>query len=677
MMLFKLSLRNLKKSMKDYMIYFATLILGVAVFYVFNALEKQTVMLKVGSSTNEIIELMNNMLSAISVFVAFVLGFLIVYASNFLMKRRKKEFGIYMILGMSKKNISSIILVETLIIGIISLVSGLVLGIVVSQGMSIVVANLFEADMTKFAFVISKNAIGKTILYFCIMYVVVLIMDTIVVGKTKLIKLINAGRVREKNVARNPVLCILVFVFAAVVLGSAYYNVTAGRDNITSETALLMQIFKGVISTLMIFCSISGILIFFSKRCKKFYYRGLNSFTIKELGSRINTTVFSGSIICLMLFITICVLSSAMSVRKAMNDNLKSMVPVDINLYMTGGGDYTLQEILQKANVDMSMFQDEIYLESYKGNLTLYDMAKDYIEQMEITDSMKEAYKENQEEIVRISDYNRVAKAYGLRQYSLKDDEYIVVADYKGMVELRNEALKDKPVIQLGTKQYRPKYEECKDGFLLMSGNHINFGIILVPDDADLSEYKVCQYYMMANYNADSEEDAEKIESYIVSKKFGNILNSASGNEEQQPEVDGITKISLYESSIGMSAMMVFIGIYLGLIFMVSGAAILALKELSEAVDNKEKYDILRKIGVDRRDISKSLFAQCAMFFGFPLLLAVVHSVFGIQVCMYILETMGTTGLIYSIVTTAIMIGAIYGVYFLITYYCSKKIVEQ
>lgn len=677
MMLFKLSLRNLKKSMKDYMIYFATLILGVAVFYVFNALEKQTVMLKVGSSTNEIIELMNNMLSAISVFVAFVLGFLIVYASNFLMKRRKKEFGIYMILGMSKKNISSIILVETLIIGIISLVSGLVLGIVVSQGMSIVVANLFEADMTKFAFVISKNAIGKTILYFCIMYVVVLIMDTIVVGKTKLIKLINAGRVREKNVARNPVLCILVFVFAAVVLGSAYYNVTAGRDNITSEAALLMQIFKGVISTLMIFCSISGILIFFSKRCKKFYYRGLNSFTIKELGSRINTTVFSGSIICLMLFITICVLSSAMSVRKAMNDNLKSMVPVDINLYMTGGGDYTLQEILQKANVDMSMFQDEIYLESYKGNLTLYDMAKDYIEQMEITDSMKEAYKENQEEIVRISDYNRVAKAYGLRQYSLKDDEYIVVADYKGMVELRNEALKDKPVIQLGTKQYRPKYEECKDGFLLMSGNHINFGIILVPDDADLSEYKVCQYYMMANYNADSEEDAEKIESYIVSKKFGNILNSASGNEEQQPEVDGITKISLYESSIGMSAMMVFIGIYLGLIFMVSGAAILALKELSEAVDNKEKYDILRKIGVDRRDISKSLFAQCAMFFGFPLLLAVVHSVFGIQVCMYILETMGTTGLIYSIVTTAIMIGAIYGVYFLITYYCSKKIVEQ
>ena len=170
MMLFNLSLKNIRKSFKDYAIYFFTLILGVAIFYIFNSLESQTVMLKLNSSTKDIIKLMNNVLSGVSVFVSFILGLLIVYANQFLMKRRKKEFGIYMILGMSKKQISKILLVETITIGLISLVIGLVLGVALSQVMSIVVANMFEADMTKFTFVFSLSAWIKTMIYFGIMY---------------------------------------------------------------------------------------------------------------------------------------------------------------------------------------------------------------------------------------------------------------------------------------------------------------------------------------------------------------------------------------------------------------------------------------------------------------------------------------------------------------------------
>ena len=203
MMLFKLSARNLRKSMRDYMIYFATLILGVAIFYVFNALGSQTIMMKVSKNTADIIRLMNSTLSVVSVFVSFVLGFLIVYASNFLMKRRKKEFGIYMLLGMGKRDISLIILFETVLIGMISLAAGLMLGIAASQGMSILVANMFEADMTKFRFIVSVSSILKTIAYFIVMYIVVLVMDTIVVGKAKLINLIHAGRKSEKNVAKK------------------------------------------------------------------------------------------------------------------------------------------------------------------------------------------------------------------------------------------------------------------------------------------------------------------------------------------------------------------------------------------------------------------------------------------------------------------------------------------
>ena len=210
MTLFKLPIRNIKKSMKDYLIYFATLIFGIALFYVFNAIEKQTAMLNLSNSGYDIMDVMFTVMDVVGVFVSFVLGFLIVYASNFLMKRRKKEFAVYMLLGMSKRSISAVIVMETVLIGIISLGVGLLLGIGVSQGMSVVVANLFEADMTSFQFTISGEAVVKTLIYFLIMYALVIVFDVFVVGKARLINLINAGRHSEKNYAKNPVLCLSV-----------------------------------------------------------------------------------------------------------------------------------------------------------------------------------------------------------------------------------------------------------------------------------------------------------------------------------------------------------------------------------------------------------------------------------------------------------------------------------
>ena len=203
-MLFKLSIKNITKSIKDYAIYFFTLVLGVAIFYVFNAIDSQTVMLNVSSSTSEIIRLMTTILGGVSVFVSFILGFLIIYASRFLIKRRNKEFGIYLTLGMSKRKISLILFFETLIIGVISLGVGLALGIVLSQLMSILVANMFEADLTKFQFTFSSSAALKTLLYFSIMYLIVMIFNTIIVNKCKLIDLLHGNKKSEKVKLKNP-----------------------------------------------------------------------------------------------------------------------------------------------------------------------------------------------------------------------------------------------------------------------------------------------------------------------------------------------------------------------------------------------------------------------------------------------------------------------------------------
>ena len=331
-MLFKLSLKNISKSIKDYAIYFFTLILGVAIFYVFNAIDDQSVMMKVSSTTAEIIKLMTNVLSGVSVFVSIILAFLIVYASRFLIKRRNKEFGVYLTLGMSKKKISLILFIETLIIGIVSLVVGLGIGFLLSQLMSILVANMFEADLTRFQFVFSPNACIKTLIYFSIMYFVVMIFNTINISKCKLIDLMHSNKKSEKIKLKNPLFCTIVFIISCIALGFAYYQVTGGIEKMTNANSIFAPIGIGAVSTFFVFWSLSGLLLKIFISMKNTYYKGLNSFTLRQFSSKINTMTFSMTIICLMLFITICVLSSAMSMKISMTNNLKKLAPADVQI---------------------------------------------------------------------------------------------------------------------------------------------------------------------------------------------------------------------------------------------------------------------------------------------------------------------------------------------------------
>lgn len=685
-MLFKLSIKNLRKSIKDYTIYFATLILGIAIFYVFNSMGSQTVLLTTSRSTKEIIILMNRTLSIVSVFVSFVLGFLIVYASSFMMKRRKKEFGIYLLLGMGKAKVTKVIVMETLCIGLISLVVGLGLGIVASQGMSVIVADMFEADMTRYRFLVSGEAIGKTLLYFACIYLVVLVFNTVIVGKARLITLLTAAKKQEKNTVKNPILCLCVFCVGAVLLGTAYYYVTAGAEELSKISDVVRQIIKGIVGTFLVFWSFSGLMIFAATKNKRFYFKRLRCFTIKELAGRINTTVISGSIICLMLFITICVLSSAMSVKKSINDSLKNNVPIDVEFHQDFVEDAPCEgiaDVFYRTGVDTSVFKDivEVYLyrsdpegEKNEGLQMVGFAGEQNVKKLDYADSYVEFLRSMDIAVMRLSDYNRAAKLYGNQEYTLADDEYMIIANFDSNVKLYNMGLSEQRELMIGGRAYHPKYRECKDGYLEMTTSTSNTGMIVVPDSADLQGLVRSTSFFLANYNAPTEKEYKKIEQYIDSEEFADMINS---EERQWPYVNINSKSSIYSNSIGLTAMIVFIGLYLGIIMMISGAAILALKELSEAADNKDKYQVLRQLGVEEKQVRHSLFVQSGMFFGLPLLLAGVHSIFGIQTCMMILESFGRGGLLYSIVITAMILVAVYGVYFVLTYQCCKRIIKE
>ncbi len=656
----------------------------------FNSLDSQESMLQVSKSTKQIIKLMIEMLSMVSVFVAVILGLLIVYANNFLINRRKKEFGIYMTLGMSKRQISKIIFLETIFVGIISLVVGLVCGVFISQFMSILVGKLFQADMSRFEFVFSKTACIKTCVFFAIMYLAVMIFNTFTISRYKLINLLTAIKKNETVKMKNSFVCIIVFAIAVGILSYCYYKVSAGYNTLRTINDILPIILMGIISTVLVFWSMSGFILKLVQANKNVYLKGTNLFVLRQMHNKINTTVISISVICLMLFVTITILSTALSLRNTMEKSLREMTPVDINLYkvanlpekITRYGKEIVYTDMQRENskssvgsslkavgYDMSKLKDVEEISTYAINdITLGSALEEALNQYPMM-----RY-DTVEMIIRVSDYNRIAKLYNIEEYSLNDNEYIILCNFDNISEIRNQALKANVKININGKDYVPKYPECKDGFIEISTSHTNGGIILVPDDCELKDEQRQTWFLAGNYNAKTEEQIEAIEKDFAS-------DESELTERLLAEgviIDGMTKINLTESSVGLATIVVFIAIYLGIIFLIASSAILALKQLTESSDNRQRYIILRKIGCDEKMINSSLFKQIGIFFMLPLIVAIIHSIFGIQFGINVMEVLASKEeLLPSAIVTVAVISVIYGIYFMATYLESKNIIKE
>lgn len=673
MMLCKIALKNIKKSIKDYAVYFFTLVLGVSIFYVFNSIESQTVMLNINNYKYEILDFLYESLSILSVFVSVILGLLIIYASRFLIKRRNKEFGVYLTLGMSKRKVSIILFLETLFIGVISLFVGVIFGVILSQFMSLLVANIFDADMSNFKFIFSSSALIKTLIYFSIMYLLVVIFNTITVNKCELINLIYGNKKNEKVRLKNPIVCTIIFIVSVVTLGYAYYLVGDGIYKINSFGKILIPVIMGATSTFFIFWSLSGLILKIVSSFKNIYYKGLNVFVLRQCASKINTAVMSISVICLMLFVTICTFCSCFSLKESLDKNISKLTPVDIVIHKTVLDDdksniTNIYETFNNMGLNVKdYFKDIDSVYVYSGD--------DFLIKDSFSDSLEQIVSEYPflnvnyyQPYISISDYNKVARMYGFNEYELKDNEYFVIADFKNMVEIRNIALKDNSSINFKNHVLVPKFNECIDAFIDIGANPSNDGIFVVPDSL-ISYSDVNKNIVFGNYNASSKKDKIELE-----EEFTNYIEN---NYNHESALKYNSKIDIDNSSIGLGAYVTFIGLYLCIIFLISSAAVLALKELSEAADNADRYRILKKIGASNKMVNSALFKQIAIFFMAPLILAIIHSIFGLRFAMFVLETVGVTDILSSIIKTFIFITFIYGGYFIITYMCSKNMIKN
>lgn len=669
-MIFKIAYRNIKKSIKDYAIYFFTVMIGVAIFYVFNAIKTQTAMLKLGQSSSEITSLLTNLLSAVSILVSIILGALIIYANSFLIKRRHKEFGVYIMLGMEKKQVSFILFLETLLVGLFSLLVGLVLGAILSQGMGLLVVHMFKVDMSRFHFVFSLHAMIKTIVYFGIMYLIVMLFNTISISKVQVISLLRKKENEEMKLG-HPLLSSAIFIIGVGILSYAYYLVT--NQNALSKlleknvSGIFLPIILGVIATFMIIFGFSTIAIMIVKH-SKLYHKGLNTFTVTQISSQIKTMTVSLSLITLMLFFTICLLSTSSNLTRSINTfySKTNTCDVSIRAWNTTG---SLASMLKDHHYNVNEhLKDYVEVKGYQSKLNEVNYAKLFGSKSGLSKQTFASYEKMPLEMLSVSNYNKLAKALHEKQYTLKKDHYLVICDASGAKDYFNKGLSEKPVLTINHHKLQPQYLTSQSGRTDLSS--YSSGILIVSDNVfqNIKGYDSTTY-LLGNYRGNDEKEEALLNQ--------TLKDMTKNRQENDFNYVSYTKLSLQASSTGLRVIVTFIALYIGIIFLISSAAILALKALTHMNDSQSRYIILNKIGCEKHELHGSILKQNLVLFLIPLILACIHSVAGLKFTSYFTDMMGSGNAATPAVSTMLILAAIYGGYFLVTYVLCRNMCDH
>ena len=676
-MYFKIALNNVRKSFKDYSIYFLTLTLGVCIFYAFNSIGDQKAFLELEKNRAEYIKILQELISGMSVFISCVLGGLILYANNFLVKKRKKELGIYMTLGMGKNKISKILTYETSLVGIISLVVGLGVGIIVSQGISAFASKLFEASLSNYKFLLSTDAILKTILYFGIIFILVMLFNTFVISKYKLIDMLTAAKKNEDIKIKNPILTAIIFFISLGLLGVAYKLVLKVGLN-PMNNMFWISILLGILGTLLLFFSLAGFVLYVLQKNKNVYLKGLNIFVLRQMNSKINTNFLSMTVICLMLFLTISTLATGLSFKNALEKSLETTTPFDASLSYTvkknnkikNSTVKNIDEVLNSLGFSFNSNAKTVsYNEYILSNSNLPQLLEENLE------NKKLSFFGNEVPVISISDYNNIRALNGEKKLNLSNNQILISSNTDEITPALKKIIKNNSKIEINNKEYVIANnllignEKIISEALENNGFKNNTITLIVPDNI-ISDLELYANKINVNFPENSNENQQKLNDMLhlyfsldTTEDYGYLMIN--------------TRNMLYEEFNGLTNIIIFIVIYLGIIFLISSTAILALQQLSEASDSIDRYKSLRRIGVSKRGMNKSIFKQVSIYFGLPLVVALVHSVVAIKVVNGFLTMFNKPDIGASALVTALIIAIVYGGYFYATYTGYKTTVKN
>lgn len=731
-MLCKLAWGNVRRAGRDYLVYLLTLTLGVTVFYAFNTISMQVDI--AGIDEKGLAQVMGSMLGNLTYFLAGVMAFLMVYANNFIMKRRKKEFGLYQVLGMGRGRVATIMALEIVIVSVVAFVAGIVLGVGLSQLMTFFTASLFKTQIANFHFFFSVHAFNLTLACMLVMFVLTLLLNLRAVRRTKLIELMGAERRNESIKTRNPWIAIAIFVVGVVLVGVAYYRLLRDGFPLTATDSKLQEAMNqfGIttamvtVGTFALFWGLSGMLIKLLQSLRGVYWRGLNMFTVRQLAAKVNTVCFSMGVIAMLLFLAITSVTCGMSIANVMNENLERYNPVDVSqtyvYYTPETLDYYKEYVnpseadrmvLADSTVDLySAWHGDPWHGDRKGKsadnndetgkkVSIADVAGEHVQidsylsyplggsDPSVTPS--EMCKTMGEKLPRAfggsnadtmglfvtpaSQYNKLRQMMGEEPVSIGLDQYLLTCDMGGdLGDLYTKYMAGGHTLTLGGHELKPATDKSdKDtAAIANSAMSSNPGTVVVADEL-LSQLKLQPYSSSLLVNYKQGMDTAEADESIKYTVLDNLL--VDGKEPGSWGIF-ITRSEMYTQAAQMNGMISYLAIYIGFVLVVACAAILSIQQLSNVADGSRSYRVLAQIGCDDRQIRHSVMAQQAVFFLFPLAVGLAHSFVALKVIIELVSTFGNMSIGGTVGLTCAIFLAAYGGYFLVTYLMSTGMVQ-
>lgn len=686
-MFFRLALGNVRKSLRDYTVYFVTLVLGVTVFYAFNTISGQADFLS--EDTRQMVKTVAMLMSFVTVFLSFVLGFLMVYANNYLVKRRKREFGLYQLLGMRQGQVSLILVLETLLASIASLLVGLAMGVLFSQILVFVTAALFNETVTNFSFRFSPEAALFTLICFSLVFVVMLVFNLRTLHKVRLVELMGASRVNERTRVRSlPVSVVGVMLGLALIIWSYARLLKDGLPINSAEQFGGFFLTTGIVTvgTLVLFYALSGVLLHVAHAFKGSYYRGLNMFTVRQLSSRINTVSLSMGVVSLILFLAIMSVSSGLGICAGISDSIRRQTPYDASLSLhyghaddKGGGGVTYQydadALLAAHGIDLSAISSQVVKVSshYSDDVDDSDpLTIDTLSRragVSLPDSpLTNTYRDIPLSLISASDYNSLRRMGGLDAVDMGSDGYMVASNAGGaLVRVYNDLLAARPTVSLRGHALKPVSNVVDESSAsTLSNSYSSSGVFVVPDDL-LADIKPTIIYVNLNYFVPKAEG---------DRFMSQALETLSSAKDDVGIVLGTTRTEAETNSRGSSAIISYLAIYIGFVLVIACAAILAIQQLSSASDAAPSYLLLSELGCPTKMAMGSLLAQTLTFFLLPLVVALAHSAVALSQVMTVVSLIGQGNWAIPILITAVAFVAVYGTYLMVTYFMARGIVS-
>lgn len=724
-MLCKLAWGNVRRAGRDYLVYLLTLTLGVTVFYAFNTISMQVDI--AGIDEEGLAQVMGSMLGDLTYFLAGVMAFLMVYANNFIMKRRKKEFGLYQVLGMGRGRVATIMALETVIVSVVAFVAGIVLGVGLSQLMTFFTASRFKTQIANFHFFFSMHAFNLTLACMLVMFVLTLLLNLRAVRRTKLIELMGAERRNESIKTRNPWIAIAIFAVGAVLVGVAYYRLLRDGFPLTATDSKLQEAMNqfGIttamvtVGTFALFWGLSGMLIKLLQSLRGVYWRGLNMFTVRQLAAKVNTVCFSMGVIAMLLFLAMTSVTCGMSIANVMNENLERYNPVDVSqtyVYYTPDTLDYYKGYVNPSEADRMVLADttvDLYPawhgkgKSANNNdetgkkVDIADVAGEHVQidsylsypfggsNPSVTPSemckimgekLPKAFGGSNADTMGLfvtpaSQYNKLRQMMGEEPVHIGRDQYLLTCDMGGeLVDLYTKYMAGGHTLTLGGHELKPATDKSDEDTAAIANSAMgsNPGTVVVADEL-LSQLNLQPYSSSLLVNYKQGMDTTEADESIKNTVLDNLL--VDGKEPGSWGIF-ITRSEMYTQAAQMNGLISYLAIYIGFVLVVACAAILSIQQLSNVADGSRSYRVLAQIGCDDRQIRHSVMAQQAVFFLFPLAVGLAHSFVALKVIIELVSIFGNMSIGGTVGLTCAIFLAAYGGYFLVTYLMSAGMVQ-